>query len=220
MGAQAMTASAAAGPFGLTGRADSGPRLTGFRKASRADIDLDGRQQQPRHRKLRIAGFAHRDEGILAHVAPEMHVAGALLRDRRLPGIMVASWRLVVVAHEESRLRRQLQHLPDRAVERARVAAREVGPCRPVVRHEQGVTDKGRVPDQIDDVGRRMARRMQDATLEFADRKISPSVKRWSKSLPSVLRSVALKTGRKMRCTAPMCSPMAELCARLRLDIG
>ncbi len=77
----------------------------GRRKLAGADVDLDRRQQQQRRRQSRISLLAHRDEIILADACMHMHVARPLLADRGLPGIVVAAWRLVVVAHEQPRLR-------------------------------------------------------------------------------------------------------------------
>ena len=57
----------------------------------------------------------------------------------------------------------------DRAVERVRVAAGEIGARRAVVGHEQRVADEHGVADPVGDVGRRMAGRVDHLGLELAD---------------------------------------------------
>ena len=56
-----------------------------------------------------------------------------------------------------------------------------------------------------------MARGIDDFDLELADLEALAVPNRRSKSLPSVFRSVALNTGRKMRCTSLMFSPIPIL---------
>ena len=89
-----------------------------------------------------------------------------------------------------------------------RIAAGKVGARRAVVRHEQRVADEDRIVDLVGDVGRRVPGRVENLDVEFADLEAFAVPEEMSKSLPSVFRSVALKTGRKMRCTSLICSPM------------
>jgi hypothetical protein len=67
-----------------------------------------------------------------------------LLGDGGFP-LDVAAVRAVVVAHEEPRVVGQAEDLLDRVVERAGIAAGEVGARRAAVGHEQRVADEGRV---------------------------------------------------------------------------
>ncbi len=91
----------------------------------------------------------------------------ALLAHRGFPGVVVATRRLVVVAHEQPRVVGQLQQPLDRTIELVCVAAREIGARSAVVRHEQRVADEHGVANLVGQVRRRMARRVQDLDDEF-----------------------------------------------------
>src|SRR5690606_26883307 len=88
----------------------------GRRKPARADVDLDRRQQQPRDGEARIASFAHRDEVLFGNRVMDMDAGAALLADGAFPAVVVASRRLVVVAHEQAGLVGQREQAPDRAI--------------------------------------------------------------------------------------------------------
>src|SRR5690606_11377401 len=52
---------------------------------------------------------------------------------------------------------------------RAGIAAREIATGGAVVRHEQGVANKGGIPDHVCQAGWRVARRVQNPALQIAD---------------------------------------------------
>ena len=146
--------------------ADSARRCFLRREFSGPDVDLNGRQQKPWRGQRRVALGPHRDEFVFRHAFLHVNVLLALLPDGRLPRIVVAPGRLVVVAHEQSRLGRQRLQPLDRAVELVRVAAGEIGARRAVVRHEQRVADKYRVLDLVGNVRRRVAGRVQNLGVQ------------------------------------------------------
>ena len=115
-----------------------------------------------------VARLAHGDKFVLADAILDVRIVGALLAHGRLPGIMIAPRRLVVVAYEEARRVRQRQQLADGAVENAGVATGKVGPRRAVVGHEQRVAHEHRILDLVGDVCRRVARRMKDLDVEIS----------------------------------------------------
>ena len=99
-----------------------------------------------------------------------VHVCGVLLCHCGFPRWFVAACRQVVVPDKDASLGRQTQDAMDGLVQRGRVAAREVGPCGAIVRHEERIADEGRVIDHIGDAGRCMAGRMDDAYGQLAER--------------------------------------------------
>ena len=105
------------------------------------------------------------------------------------------------MTHEQARFRGERQQPLDRAIELVRVAARKIGARGAVIRHEQRVADKDGIIDLVADVRRRMARACAvTSTFKLADLELLAVRNRRSKSLPSVFRSVALKTAG--RCAA------------------
>ena len=98
-----------------------------------------------------------------------MDVVLALVAHRGFPGIIVASGRLVVVAHEQPRFVGQPQQPLDRSIELTGVTARKIGARGAVVGHEQRVADEHGIADLVRQVRRRVARRVQDLDDEFAN---------------------------------------------------
>ena len=98
-----------------------------------------------------------------------MLVVRLLLGDRGLPHGLAAAL-AVVVADEQARPVGERQDRLDRAVEDARVAAREVRARGAAVRMHERVVDEGRVvADHEGDRAQRMARREHDAHRQAAD---------------------------------------------------
>jgi hypothetical protein len=75
----------------------------------------------------------------------------------------------VVVAHEEPHVVGQAQDLLDRVVERAGIAAGEIGTGRAAIGHEQRVADEGRVAHHMGHAGRRVAGRVDREGAHAAD---------------------------------------------------
>src|SRR6185295_1756876 len=113
----------------------------------------------------------HRHELRLADAVSDVHVPSSLLGDCRLPRIMLASGRFVVVAHVQPCRGRQLEQPPYRSVERVCAAPGEVRAGRAVVGHEQRVADKDRVADAVRDTCGRVTGRVNDADFEPPDTK-------------------------------------------------
>jgi hypothetical protein len=89
-----------------------------------------------------------------------------------------------------------------------RVTAREVGPGRAAVGHEQRVADERGVLDLVGDVGRRVARRVDRLRLEVADVEALTVLEQVIEVAAVGLQVRCIEPGRKMRCTSLMCSPM------------
>src|SRR5690606_36854587 len=83
--------------------------------------------------------------------------------------ILVPPRRLIVMAQEYPGLRRQAQHLLDGPVQRAGIAAREIATGGAVVRHEQGIANKGGIPDHECQAGWRVAWRVPSPAVQIAD---------------------------------------------------
>ena len=60
-------------------------------------------------------------------------------------------------------------HIIDRAIEIARIAARKIGPRRAIIGHEHRIADKGRIAHDIGDVGRGMAGNVERDQRYLAD---------------------------------------------------
>ena len=127
----------------------------------------------------------------------------------------------VVVAHEEPHRVGQRQHPLDRVVERARIAAGEVGAGRAAVGHEQRVADEGRVADHVRHAGGRVAGRVQRVRRHGADR-VAVAVLEQAVEL----RAVALELGALVEDLAEGLlhdgdpGADADLAAELLLDVG
>ena len=156
-------------------------------------------------------------KSLFADAVVDMDVLRALLADRRLPGIGVPARRLVVVAHPQRRFARQGKNTPDRAIERARIAAGKIGARGAVVGHEQRVADKDIVADLVADAGRRVARRVHHFDRQPADLQASRRPSEAGRiGAPSPVTSVALKIGAKTFCTSRDMFADRDLGRRLR----
>ena len=102
--------------------------------------------------------MAHGDKILLGDLTADVNVSGALRGDRRLPAEVRSDGGQVIVTNEDAGLGGKGEDLLDRAVEGGRVAAGEVGPGGAVVRHEQGIADKGGVANPVGHAGWRMTR--------------------------------------------------------------
>ena len=152
----------------LTGTFSIGLPSLSFGTVAGPHVHLQRRNDQPRHVERGVALGAELDELLLRLAAADMDVVRLFLADRGFP-LDVAAIRAVVVAHEQAHLVRQRQHLLDRVVKRAGIAAGEIGAGRAAIRHEQRVADKGRIADHMDHAGGRVARRVHGEGLHVAD---------------------------------------------------
>src|SRR5690554_7632921 len=75
------------------------------------------------------------------------------------------------MAKENTGLRRQGQHLANRLVQHTGIATRKITPRGAIIRHEQGVSHKGRVTNHVSQAGGSMARRVHYTALKPANRK-------------------------------------------------
>ena len=66
----------------------------------------------------------------------DVRIVRALLADRGLPGIVIPAWRLVVMAHKETRLRRQFEDPFDRVIELTRITTGKVATRGTEIGHE------------------------------------------------------------------------------------
>ncbi|MNJ54813.1 hypothetical protein D3C77_502700 [compost metagenome] len=142
---------------------------------STAHVDLYRRQDQHGHVERGIASFAHGHEAILADAFFHMDVAGTLLSHGGHVTKLTPS-RQIVVAHEQPRLSGEGENALDRAIQSPSTCPREVTTGCSVIRHEQGVTDKGdSLPLNFDHVGhacRRMPWGVQGAGAQVANCKV------------------------------------------------
>lgn len=74
----------------------------GFMKMTRAYIDLDRGQQQPKHWQCRITGFAHRDKTVFIHAITDMDACPPLSAYGRFPTIVIAARSLIVVTQKQA----------------------------------------------------------------------------------------------------------------------
>src|ERR687896_662878 len=145
----------------------------GRREATAADIDLDRGQQQLRGVEFRVPRLPERDELILAYLLMHVLVARALLSHGGFPGHRPPAG-TVIMANEYTCLGRQREDAPDRAVQRAGIAARKIGARRAIVGHEQRVSHEGGIAHKIADTCRRVTGAMPHLPLQVADLKMFP----------------------------------------------
>lgn len=74
------------------------------------------------------------------------------------------------MADEDPGLQRQGKYLADRAIECRRIPARKIGARGAVIGHEQRITDKGCIADQIGYAGGSMPRRVHYGDAEVTER--------------------------------------------------
>src|SRR6185437_10226158 len=139
-----------------------------------AHVDLDRWQQELRRGQRLVARGPFGDELVFADAVVHLHVLRPFLGDGRFPGKTVAPGRLVVVAHEQPRFWWEVENAPDRTVETARIAARKVGACGAVIRHEHRVAYEYRVADLVGHAGRRMAGRVYHFAFQAAQTEAFP----------------------------------------------
>src|SRR5215213_9202673 len=143
----------------------AGAIFLGGRQPARSHVHLDGREKELRHGERRIAGSSQLHERFLVDPVADVHIVRPFLADGGFPCEAVALWRLVVVAQKDAGRVGQLREPPDRSIELARAATREIATRRAIVRHEHRIADKCRVTDHISNVGRRVAGNMENGGL-------------------------------------------------------
>lgn len=117
------------------------PARIGFGQLSTAYVDLDRRDNQLRQSQRAVARLAHFYELVFTHAVADMNVVSPFFGHSSFPADLAAT-RTVVVAHEKSRFRRQLQNALYGLVENSRISAGEIRTCRTAIGHEQRVTNK------------------------------------------------------------------------------
>src|SRR3984893_16705312 len=137
------------------------------REPPAANIDLQCRQNELRHRQGPVALLAEIDEPILRLVS-DVRVRAFLFGYSTFPARMAAA-RLVIVPGEHARLIWQCKDDLDALPELLGVTARKIRAGRTALRHEQRVMHESSITDQIGDRGERMAWREHDLRSERAD---------------------------------------------------
>src|SRR5258706_2609069 len=123
-----------------------------------ANIDLQCRQNELRHRQGPVALLAEIDEPILRLVS-DVRVRAFLWGYSAFPARMAAA-RLVIVPGEHARLIWQCKDDLDALPELLGVTARKIRAGRTAIRHEQRAMHEGSIPYQKGNRGERMAWRV------------------------------------------------------------
>ena len=97
-----------------------------------------------------------------------MDIVGPLLAHRRFPCNVTAT-RLVVMTDKQAGFIRQSKDFHDRTIQRACISAGEISAGTTPVRHEQCVTGKEGITNQMDHTGRRVARRVDRFAFDSAN---------------------------------------------------
>ena len=143
-------------------------------EAAAADIDLQRGEDEQRRLQRRVARLTHRDKISLADPVMDMDIGCALLGNGRFPLCRAsARWR-IIMANKNPCFGWQVEDATDRAVECPSVAAGEIAPRRPIVRHEERIADKGRIADEISEARRCMARRVERKDAYLPKRQAVP----------------------------------------------
>src|SRR6056297_3968157 len=137
-----------------------GPVRVFCRQFASFHVDLQRRNDEPGHGQATIPLFAQSGKGLFVDAITGVYVCRALFCDGAHKLQFASAWG-VVVAHEQASLAWQAQYPLNGSVKSGCVAAWKVGAGRAGVRHENRVTDKSSIADQVRGAGRRVSGRMQ-----------------------------------------------------------